>query len=369
MKDSGTPIEASSSTGPRGVPYAGFSWPEALSRIAPHLPAALVDEKRAEEITRYASTLPSTWHWGMFETRLGPEDVTVDLLGAMAQGPETSARLRSAASTSQHPGIRGAKDTLMAWSAQDGSSFARTPNLWMEWDQDQAHRPPLAWLCIAPHFFDKSLPKPTPQQIGDLAAHFMATDPSLNVEGASERLVELAKALPGDGQLMGFASLKPRGRSVCRAFANLPRGGTRAWLDAIRWPGSQKRFAEIEPLFVVPGEREWCQIEFDSRVGPHLALELAQTERGFPRREAREAWLSEVCTRGWGEPTKGDAVMNWHGEEACSLDDGRKVRLLRSFHVKLVLKEENAPQAKAYLGFYFRKPKSSTTRAPRERAH
>jgi hypothetical protein len=162
--------------------------------------------------------------------------------------------------------------------------------------------------------------------------------------------------------------LKPRGKPVCRTFANLPRGGTLEWLSRIGWPGSRDGLEAIAPLFVVDEEREWCQIEFDTKVGPHLALELAQTERRRPWQQSRQAWLDEVCRRGWATPEKAAAVMKWHGGEDCLLASGQPVRLLRSFHLKLALREGDSPLAKAYLGFYFRKKKPAPASATFRRA-
>lgn len=365
---SGTPLKAHPTSRPRGVPYASFTWQEALPRIKPYLPSELVSEETYTGLDAFVHDVPSIWHWGMFEARLGKEPAPVDILSAMAQLDETRLCLKKALLTTRHRGLDRARATLGSWAADDGSAFTRTPNLWLEWDQDGSDRPPLAWLCIAPHFFDKGLSAPTPTEIGALAEEFMATDPTLKVDGASEKLVELAELLPRDGQLMGFASLKPRGKPICRVFANLPRGGTFAWLQSIGWSGSWEELKNIAPLFVVEGEREWCQIEFDTRVGPHLALELAQTERRRPWQQSRQAWLDEVCRRGWASAEKAAAVMNWHGGEDCMLASGQQVRLLRSFHLKLVLAQGAPPLAKAYLGFYFRKKKPVRSSATFRRA-
>ena len=356
----GTPRSMNSSSHIPGVPYAGFNWQSAMDILRPSLPPALIHDEQTSKINEFTGDVPGIWHWGMFETRLSSDDAPVDILGAMVQGEETREKLLETLTSTPHSPLSPSEALLRRWAANDGTGFSGTPNLWLEWDRDGDNRPPVPWLCTAPDFFDKKLTPLSADEVGKLAADFMASDPQMFVPGAAEKLVELTRLLPPGGKLSAFATLQPRGRAICRAFARLPKGGTRKWLKAIGWPGNIDQFEAVAPLFQVDGESEWCQIEFDTKVRAHLALEIAQSERGFPRKEARVRWLNEAVSRGWTSREKADAVLGWHGKKSCTLPSGEAVDLLRSFHLKVTLAAETEPQAKAYLGFYFRKTNRST---------
>jgi hypothetical protein len=322
------------------------------------VPEALVDSEQWAETQNFATQIPMLFHWGMLEVRLGAGRFPVDVLGALLQLHDTRKKIHEALLGDQRSVIESAAPTLRGWASGDRDGFSRTPNLWLEWDRDGENNPLLPWLCIAPHFFDPSQERPNPQQLGELASDFMRSDPRLQVDGAAEHLVEIASRVPQGGQLMGFASLNPRGRAVCRVFARLPHGGTKEWLKAIGWPGDISLIDSTHDIFHVVGEEEWCQIEFDRKVRPHVALELAQTERGFPRREARERWLQEAVRAGWATEEKAQAVMDWQGHTPVTLPSGDMTHLLRSFHLKLSTGSSGTQRiAKAYLGFYFRRRK------------
>jgi hypothetical protein len=125
----------------------------------------------------------------------------------------------------------------------------------------------------------------------------------------------------------------------------------------VGWTGSFSQLTDVLRHFEVEGEDHFCQLEFSKEVGPYLGMELAQTERGFPRRAAREEWLRFVTEEGFANEEKARAVLNWHGAATCMLPNGPPVKFLRSFHLKLALLPDRDPEAKAYLGFYFRKMK------------
>lgn len=338
-----------------GAPYAGFGWRSAEPLISRHLPTCLVGDEQKAALFAFARELPVSWHWGMFEVRLQKEDSRADLLAALLQSPQTRHEIRETFSTGGHTALDSARGTLEAWSRNDNSYFARSPNLWFEWDHDRPKDPALHWICLAPKFFDKTQSELEAHQIVALTEQFMNTAPDLRVSGASETIGRLARSLPNGGKLMSFSSLKPRGRNVCRVFVRIPRGKLPDWLKTIGWEGNFAQLAEILPHFEVEGEGHFCQLEFGEKIGPYLGLELAQTERGFPRREAREKWLAFATRQGFASEEKANAVLNWHGPSAASLPNAPPVKLLRSFHLKLALLPDRSPEAKAYLGFYFRK--------------
>lgn len=338
-----------------GTPYAGFGWRSAESLISEHLPTCLVGDEQKAALFTFAKELPGSWYWGMFEVRLQKGDARADLLAALLQAPRTRQEIRETFSAGGHAALDSARGTLEAWSRNDDSHFARSPNLWFEWDHDRPKAPALHWICLAPRFFDKTQSELRAPQIVSLTEQFMETAPDLRVEGASETVGRLARSLPSDGKLMSFSSLKPRGRNICRVFARIPRGKLTDWLKEIGWEGDFRQLADVLPHFEVEGEEHFCQLEFGEKVGPYLGLELAQTERGFPRREAREKWLTYAAEQGFTTEEKANAVLNWHGASAASLPNAPPVKLLRSFHLKLALLPDRAPEAKAYLGFYFRK--------------
>lgn len=342
------------------LPYAGFGWRSAAAVVAKHLPGQLVGTEKRDALFSFAERLPISWYWGMFETRLAPEESRVDLLGALVQGSDTREQIVETFKNFKHSALHSAESTLAAWARDDGTLFARSPNFWFEWDQDRPDTPALNWLCLAPEFFDRSARALSTEEIVRLTDQFLSSTPSLEVRSAKRTLQRLVSSLPQGGKLMSFSSLKPRGRNVCRVFARLPLGRTKAWLETIGWPGDYPRLDEVLPLFEVEGEQQWCQVEFDETVGPYLALELAQTERGFPNRSAREKWLAHVVDRGWASAEKAQAVLDWHGASPGGLPGQSEVKLLRSFHLKLALVPGNDPEAKAYLGFYFRKPREAS---------
>lgn len=336
----------------RPVPYAGFTWESALSLLENVLPEELVGKNARERLVPFAKSLPDSWYWGMFETRLEPQAESVDLLAALVQIPETRSQVRSLFKSGGHPALNGLEGPLRAWSSNDGSPLATSPNLWLEWDMDRGGSVPLSWLCMAPDFFDKSL---TPPGVGELVAlvrQFIDSSENLEVPGALGTLERILREMPEGGRVMSFSSLKPRGRKAYRVFSKLPRGSTASYLKRIDWPGDFGRLEAHLPLFDVDGEDEWCQLEFSDRVEPYIALELAQTERGFPNKVARERWLNETVQDGLVDPEKAKAVLRWHGQSEGPLPH---LRLLRSFHLKLALPEGEASLAKAYLGFYLRK--------------
>lgn len=337
------------------IPYAGFGWRSAESLILGHLPPCLVSDDEKVALFDFARQLPASWYWGMFEVRLQADSGRTDLLAALLQSPLTRREIHDTFAAGGHPALDSARGTLTAWTSHDGTEFARSPNLWFEWDHDRPQAPALQWLCLAPEFFDKTQSKPTIPQLISLSCQFMKSAPDLHVKGAARTLERLAAALPKSGKLMSFSSLKPRGREVCRVFARVPKGTLTDWLRTVNWPGDFGKLAGVLPSFEVDGEDHFCQLEFGEKVGPYLGLELAQTERGFPRRKAREDWLKWAVREGWASEEKAQAVLNWHGRAPCTLPQAPPVQLLRSFHLKLALFPDRDPEAKAYLGFYFRK--------------
>ncbi len=351
--------DPSSALSPARLPYAGFGWRTAASAIREHLPRQLVTSERRNSVLSFAERLPMEWYWGMFETRLTAQDDRVDLLGALVQNKRTRHQLSDALQSPHGRALHPAKSALQAWSRNDGTLFASSPNFWFEWDQDRPDSAALNWLCLAPEFFDKSAESLSLDDVTLLVEQFLSSEPALAVtRGALRTFRNLANALPRGGQLMSFASLKPRGRDAYRVFVRLPRGRTKEWLSAVGWPGNMQELDEVLPLFDVDGEDQWCQIEFSDHISPYLALELAQTERGFPNRDARERWLNHAVDAGWATEDKANAVLDWHGISAAELPSHPDVKLLRSFHLKLALAPDRSPEAKAYLGFYFRKPKA-----------
>lgn len=340
-------------------PYAGFGWRSAGALIARHLPSCLVVEEEQKALFAFAEELPGSWHWGMFETRLDPQARRTDLLAALVQCAQTRHEIQETFSSGGHPALDAARGTLEAWSSEDGSSFARSPNLWFEWDHDRPEAPALQWLCLSPDFFDRTQSALTTKQTVSLSEQFMRSAPELNVRAASRTLECLANALPQGGKLMSFSSLRPRGRDICRAFVRLPKGTLVDWLRTVDWSGDFHALEKVLPTFEVEGEDHFLQVEFAENVGPYLGLELAQTERGFPRRKAREEWLDYAVREGWTNEEKARAVLDWHGTTPCTLPGEIPVKLLRSFHLKLALLPNRAPEAKAYLGFYFRKAEAA----------
>src|SRR5690606_4982166 len=105
----------------------------------------------------------------------------------------------------------------------------------------------------------------------------------------------------------------------------------------VEWSGDFQTLKKVLPNSEVEGEDHFLQVEFAEKVGPYLGLELAQTERGFPRRKAREEWLDYAVREGWTNEEKARAVLDWHGMTPCTLPGGIPVKLLRSFHLKLAL--------------------------------
>lgn len=340
-------------------PYAGFGWRAAQSLVSGHLPRCLVDDQEKASLFAFAQQLPGSWYWGMFEVRLRAEETHADLLAALVQSPLTRQEINKTFSLSRPNALDSARGTLQAWAKNESSYFTRSPNLWFEWDHDRPEAPALHWLCLAPEFFDKSQYALAPAQLESLTEEFLASSPHLEVKGATKTLRRLAQSLPSGGQLMSFSSLKPRGRDACRVFARIPKGKLRDWLAAIGWEGNSSQLARALPHFEVEGEEHFCQLEFGEEVGPYLGLELAQTERGFPRREARERWLKYAVEQGFATEEKASAVLGWHGATPSALPNTPPVKLLRSFHLKLALHPDRAPEAKAYLGFYFRKLKQA----------
>lgn len=341
------------------VPYAGFGWRSAQTLVSGHLPRCLVDEEEKAALFAFAKELPGSWYWGMFEVRLQADETRVDLLAALVQSPLTRAQIRETFSSGGHAALDSARGTLEAWSDNGNTHFVHSPNLWFEWDHDRPKAPALQWLCLAPDFFDKTQSGLAPAHVVSLAEEFLASAPGLEVAGATQMLSRLARSLPDRGKLMSFSSLKPRGREACRVFARIPRGKLRAWLSSIGWEGNSAQLQNALPHFEVEGEDHFCQLEFGEKLGPYLGLELAQTERGFPRRQAREQWLQHAVAQGWTNEEKANAVLNWHGATPCSLPNTPPIKQLRSFHLKLALLPDKAPEAKAYLGFYFRKSKQT----------
>lgn len=340
---------------PKGSPYAGFGWRSAGPLISGYLPSCLVAEEEQDALFSFAEELPGSWYWGMFETRLQREASHTDLLAALVQSAETRREIQSTFSSGGHPALDSARGTLEAWSRDDGSHFARSPNLWFEWDHDRPEAPALQWLCLSPDFFDRKQEALTIEQTIALCEQFMTSAPELHVHGASRTLELLAEKLPMGGKLMSFSSLRPRGREICRAFVRLPRGTLIDWLRSIEWSGDLIELLRVLPSFEVEGEDHFLQVEFAEKVGPYLGLELAQTERGFPRRKSREAWFEFAVKEGWTSEEKARAVLDWQGATPCTLPGDMPVKLLRSFHLKLAMQPGHAPLAKAYLGFYFRK--------------
>ncbi|HFE47169.1 MAG TPA: hypothetical protein ENJ18_17060 [Nannocystis exedens] len=339
-----------------------FSLAREIDRQASFWPAALLPPEGVEAAKAAASTLPPVFHWLILEGRLTGVDRSVDLMASIIDSPGSREALALALKCTQSPLLEGARDLLSAWARpaahRQRTCMEHTPLLWLEWDAPY-NRTPLQLPFIDRRFWGRgSAASQSPEELVQMIrGGYAATFGEAHHKATLSAFSRMICALPSDARTLAAASLRPRGLALDRLFASLPRDRVLPWLRAIGWPGDLDRVRRWLPRIVAPWEQAFLQIELDGD-GPnaYLGIEPRQTEFGTVDRRERNRLLRHLIDTGLSDVHRVQAVEAWtRSPEAKGTGPRTGPRIVRSCHLKCVLRPNAATEVKAYLGLHLRR--------------
>lgn len=320
----------------------------ALEHLSPWLPRPLFAGARLDVMSRLASALPPWWVSGIFECRLSPHENQVDFMVCALK-----TRLPTEAS-SESAGRRlpaAARRLFRGWLSPS-SALEHVPLVWMEYDLPEGEAAePLLSVCLNPrHTTPERLSRESTQRQKMTAEYGLELMTAAPVDPELSRMIEgCARTVPSHG-LEHVASLAARGSSNVRLTAYLERERLVPWLHALRWPGE---LAAVRALssFLDRWPSVGVQLELGPDLTPYLAIEA--TSGASDEAQCRASHLLRaLCGMGVVDPVRAAAVLGWPGASVIAPpSEPSRVRLGRTLYFKLVLREREPPQVKAYLGF------------------
>ena len=352
------------------VSNAGTLMGDTVRLLAPHLAPVLASGRAVVETAALADRLPPVLQGG-FECRLAPLHDQLDIQQYIfPASPELTALAAYLASKRKHPGEQ--EDSLAARLAelcaawqQPGSLQARTMSeLWLEYDAggSQAAPTPSVFVGLQHHY----LARREAQRVVAALLHGLRSNTAATQFAAIDRCFD---ACP-DGAAVSHLGvmLGRQGTAVRLNVKRLRPLQIAPYLRAIGWPGAP---AEAEALvnWLAPSvDRVTLCIDVADQVLPTLGLECACVG---PAASAR-GWADllaaleahDLCTAGQRE-----ALLQWPGTTTpVNCNQPWPVPLIhashyrpagqfslferRLSHLKVTLRPQRPPEAKAYLWFH-----------------
>jgi hypothetical protein len=338
-----------------------FSTGDAIDRLAPRLPPALVAPEPLSWVRRVASALPEVTSSACLECRLGPGDDRIDFMvcvmadegrAALAAG---SPLLRESAAWSR------AFDLGAAWAEPGSILHAQVPFVWLEVDvlgPPPEVPPPFVFFCVQPHFMAGPLGAREPG--GPLAARASHDFSALAGNALSlllghplappvERtLARCFEALPPSGHVLHVAPLDSRGLDGIRLVHFMPKGELLGYLERIGWPGSMRDVGGTLAALYPHTSHVGFHLDVGEEVSPMIGMQVYHPGAD-PRWEHPLEWL---CARGVCTADKRAAVLGWPGKEHLTLPHHRWPSIAyRTLEIKVVSRPDAPMEAKVYLGF------------------
>jgi hypothetical protein len=334
-----------------GSELVAFAPADELRRMASERPAALIGAEAFAAAVGHAEGLPAIFHWLVLEARLTGEDPSVDLLASVADGDGARARVAAALRGPAVPQLAGAGALLDVWAHRRDPALDDCHVLWCEWDAPFTRPGPLLLLSIDPGFWGPPDRTASPDERVALAdagrrAVFGAAYPA-DERAAHHRAIA---ALPAEGRAIAAADFRARGGAYSRLFVGVPRAQVLPWLAAIEWPGDRARAAAWLHRVVAPWERAYLQIELDAATRPYLGIEPEQTRGSGSELRERRRFLDLLVAERRTSSERAGVVLEWPGEQARG-----DLSVVRSVHLKCVLRPDEEVQVKAYLGLHLRR--------------
>ncbi|MEO5816986.1 MAG: hypothetical protein ABIT20_17085 [Gemmatimonadaceae bacterium] len=289
------------------------------------------------------------------ETRLHDADA-VDLV--LRVGPESRETLwRCGTRDAAWDRVRA---LTHAWNDEHGELASALHHLWLEFDIDDASSAPRLVPGVFACFGELRDHSYTSQRW--LARSRLALDTLLGdaLPAAVSRAVDACfAALPDDAYApyVGVMLGRPA-ESVRICLTQLGPLALSAYLERIGWPSP---IGEVDALIAELASTQpdgplrgagMVHLDVSSDGIWRLGLEFACQRGPQLRGELRErALLERLVALGLAQPAKAEALTVWPGARAVRVPaaSGDRVVMRRVNHVKVVLRPDGAPEAKAYL--------------------
>lgn len=318
--------------------------------LQPYLRPPLVSTAAWERLCAAAGLLPGD-DLIVFELRLVPGQSRVDLALRLSDPERARPLLRSL--PAPHLTRLGER-----WG-RDLRHPRPLASLWLEFDLDRVPRsapalpPPV--VCAR---LDES---PTgPVEPGWVAGDLLPALHGRPLTAAEEGLVLRAlENLPAGARPLYAFSLLPRPAAPLRLeLIGLSPAAMGSYLAGLGAPWAGRRLAPLLPL-VAGADRYHLSFDFCDEVAPRIGVEYALAR--LPQHDGR--WtelLDRLVAAGLCQPDKRAALLAWPGQDSlwtaaarwprpALAAGGHGVRCLS--HLKLVVRPEAPPEAKAYLVF------------------
>ncbi|WP_394836669.1 hypothetical protein LVJ94_07150 [Pendulispora rubella] len=328
-----------------------FLPPSALVQaVAPFVSSALVSLPASARIGAHTARLPPVFAWGIFECRLAPDDMRVDMLFRVSRRGGGEDKLAE-----EWPRIEAElgpiAEFLRAWRDPNGA-LARSPLFWVEHDLlPGGPSAPFVQFCVDPRYPEGRAALP-PAELRALAKAGVA--PLLGDEpdaGPLDLLAQCAARLPENASVLHVGVMPYRGRRDLRVLAGVPIARTWEWLAAIGWPGDRAHAFDWLDLLGGHFTHASVQLDLGEAVRPTLALEFP-----LPRSGDDPAWkrfMAGLVARGLADVEKAESALRWIGDATGQVTGAPwLVHVQRQLDVKLVLRADGTCEAKAYLCFH-----------------
>jgi hypothetical protein len=333
-----------------------------LEQVGRFLPAALLPPSSVEQSRRVARLLPAfAIDFFGFEARLGAANESADcafnltadgarlLAGRHALGFPAS--LTSSAWHKIHRFYEVWADTRevpfrdagSTWLEFDSGPGAPEPNLLFGYwpGNPSAHRP-LEWLTSAalPMLLGAPLPPLWKRNLErSITVHAGSGDFQIGV-----MLARVAPAV----RLCGF---------------HIPPARVSAYLHAVGWPGPRDQVQRIVDVLAPHADFVALHLDVGETMFPSIGVEPGFTAGPWARQPHLEPrWnrqLDQLVQLGLCTEEKRAALLEWVGYRKCEDPEHAGQVLLRGLsHVKIAMRPDRPPAAKAYFGLALRSPKS-----------
>lgn len=312
--------------------------PHSLDLVAPHLLPHLANAKQLEPLDRIMKRFPGLATVYGIEIPLGG-DPGRDFLLAISR-EDRGHEILAGMDLPHTPAWEKVRSFAGEWSRGD-FPFKAISHIWLEFDGDGEAGPSL--------FFAPEVTTDTPELHYPLLERGCRVLLGSGYESILHMYRQARENLPPVSRIRHIGVMLPRTTGALRIVCdNFPVRSLNEYLSKIGWKGNRRKLEEVVDQFLFDVEFVFLNLDLTDGPGPEIGLEVT-----FDRKNTGSSWdrfLDRLEKNHICQSSLRQDLEKWSVPRGILMEGSSALwRFLN--HVKLVLRQDESLDAKAYVGF------------------